>query len=240
MTLAQRAMEGAPSALGRLIVECTYRRAGFVPKRDHRHHVRARFACSIAAHLLKTDAQQSVEQVAKELDCSETKAGEYIAQGNKIANQSEDALSLMAKVRDDVHEMLEEVGMNVMLDTGLAENAPVVTVAMPTTISAAVSFVSRTLAVSESLITGVTRKTREIDARHITMALIKAQRPERSRSAIGSHFSKRDGSTVLSSLRRVDAVIRGLTDDPDLLRKIGLVCDKLGVEMSFLHLEDKT
>ena len=239
MDLAERAIESAPSTRRRLIQECVYRRARFVPTRDKNDAMRTKYAYGIAAHLLQVDAKVSLADIARELGCDEAAAGTHAAYGKHLSEQSDDTLQLIAKIRDDVYERLEQVGIDVMLDESLAEGAPVEIVPLPTSIRGVVSLVSKTLGVKEGLITGLTHKTRELDARQIAMAVSQSIWPEQSRQVIGDVFGKRNSTTVLHALRQVDAVIRGTKDDPDLLRKIGTVCEKLGWDVSKLHFVPK-
>lgn len=241
MGLAERTLAQMPSAREKLIVQCTYNRARYVPARDKGRPVVANFARAMAAHLLKTDAGQDAKQIAGHLECTEEKAAEFLRSGEQVASRSGEVQELLMTIRDDVHERLEMLGMELVLQDVAAEPPPPVVLPIPDEVPGIIALIGRILAISPQMITGPTKCHPEMHARHIAVAIVQYKKPGMSRPKIGSYFGKRDNTTILSSLKKIDRIVRGEEDDPVLLRKIEVVREKLGLELgAFYFVEKKT
>ena len=238
MGLAEHALEKLPSARGALITQCTYRRASYVPARDRAKPLLEQFALSIAAYLLKVDDNRSPAEIASELSCTESKAKLLATNGEQVVQASADALELVAKIRDDVYEGLERVGMRMMLTE---EPSPEQTLMepIPETVPKMIWHVSKSLGVDVPRIKGPSRRAPETDARHIAMRLVQHIKPQLSYRQIGNFFGNRDHSTVLSALRRVDRMVRGMEDDPLFLDKIDRVRVPIGLEREMFHFVER-
>jgi hypothetical protein len=239
MGLAELALVNAPHGKSKLIVDCTYRRTRFNPTRDKGRPIAAKFAYSMAAHLLKLDAGHSEQEIASQLECSESQAKTFVEYGAHVVNRSGEAQELLATIRDDVHSRLEKVGMQFMLDSVDMEPPPPAILEIPDEVPKIIALVARILGVPPGLMVGNTKRFPEMHARHIAVAIVQFKKPAMSRPKIGSYFGKRDNTTILSSLQKIDRIVRGEDDDPVLFKKIEHVREKLGLDISAFYFVPK-